>query len=61
MSDYAEKMSRSFETELQKIATAKVAGSMLLPAAVGGGLTLMALKANKDRRLGRRLRMQSRG
>lgn len=65
--EYATQMSRSFEDELQKIASRKVANaatqtgkSWLLPAIAGGVLTGTAMRAEKDRRLGRRLRVQQR-
>lgn len=64
MNDYVERMSQSFSNELEKIAAVKVAKSSsgwMLPMAAGGLLTATALKAEQDRRLGRRLRVQSRG
>lgn len=61
MHEYAEQMSRSFEDELQKIAAIKVAkgGGLLMPMAAGGLLTAALMRAEQDRRLGRRLRAQS--
>jgi hypothetical protein len=61
MEEYAKQMSRSFENELQKIAEAKLAGNWLLPLAAGSVLTAAALRAERDRKLGRRLRIQQGG
>lgn len=62
MEEYVKQMSRSFEDELQKIAEAKLAskggGGWMLPLAAGSVLTAAALRAEQDRRLGRRLRIQ---
>jgi hypothetical protein len=64
MNEYTERMSQSFQNELDKIAMYKVAkggGNWILPAAAGGLLTHMALQAERDRRIGRRYRVQSGG
>lgn len=58
MRTYADKMLNGFEDELKKIAnTAKV----LVPAAAGSVLTLAAIRANNDRKMGKQLRLQQQG
>lgn len=62
MSNYVERMSQSFASELEKIAAVKVArkggAGWILPAAAGALLTATAMQAEKDRRMGRRFRAQ---
>ena len=59
MNEYATQMSQSFENELQKIASSKIANkSWLLPAVAGSLATGLVVQAEKDRRLGRRVRVQ---
>ena len=61
MSNYVERMSQSFASELEKIAAVKVAKKgigWMLPAAAGAVLTATAMQAEKDRRMGRRFRAQ---
>ena len=67
MSSYANVMANAFQSELVKIAAKKQSGladlakNKYLLGAGGGILGFHALtKAEQDRRLGRRLRMQSR-
>lgn len=61
--DFVEKMASGFEDELQKIAASKAsvggpAAKLLVPAAGGAALTLAAIRANNDRKMGRQLRLQ---
>jgi len=61
--NYVEKMVRGFEDEFNKIAAARVGGGgaaakLLVPAAGGAALTLAAIRANNDRKMGKQLRLQ---
>ena len=59
---YFDNLVEAFGDELRKIAAQKEASalkSMLLPAAAGIGLWELGRRANKDRRLGRQVRIQN--
>lgn len=68
--NYVDVMSQSFQNELEKIASEKRAqglgealGKYKFPATVIGGIAAWetAKKINRDRKMGRQLRVQSRG
>jgi len=66
MSKFVDAMASAFENELQKIAAVKHASGLLsakilVPAAIGIAGYETLRRANKDRKLGRSMRMQGQG
>jgi len=59
--DYLEKLSSAFEDELKKIANNVVAAKVLVPVAAGMVLHSLLSQANRDRQMGRQLRVQQQG